>query len=116
MKDIEKLQPNELLDMIDNKMASENKKQFEVLRELAIDSRYIGMLRHKLGRQLRVNNSSLFDRVYFCTCISEGIYTAKDVSKITGYSLPTIYKWLKTYKEFGTEMLQRATTMTHIKD
>jgi hypothetical protein len=82
--------------------------QYKILRELKLDSRVIGKLRHKHNRPLKHNNSYVLDRVIYCEMIEQGKATPKEVSKMSGYSLSSVYSWLKTFKENKGNMVTKS--------
>lgn len=97
-----------LLDSIDQLMISKKKKQYEILRELGLDSRVIGLLRHKHNRQLKRNNSYVFDRYVYCKLIDEEGYTIKEISILSGYSTSSVRGWYSLYKREGIKMLSKS--------
>jgi len=115
MKGFKNIAPSELLDYIDRQMEINNKKQYEILRELALDSRYIGKIRYKLGRQLKTKTSTLQERRHFCIQVNVGIKSVKEVAEITGYTSTTIRQWVRDYNKYGDEMLHLATGFNHYK-
>ena len=114
MKDFKNIPKEELLDVIDELMVEQNKKQYQVLRELALDSRVIGKYRHQLGRQLKTKTSSLEERVFYCKKILNGCYTIEQVAEITGYNKRTIAIWLEDYAKYGENITKLATGFSHV--
>ena len=97
-----------LLDSIDQLMEIQNKHQYEVLRDLKLDSRVIGKLRHKHNRQLKHRNSYVIDRITYCVMIEQGRVTPKEVSEMSGYSLTSVYSWLNAFRNSKENMLYKS--------